>query len=71
MTPSAEELDAFHRHVLTSPTLQARLQAEQDLHGFVPLVVELGAASGFTFSAEDVRDAIRENRRRWVERWVV
>ena len=65
------QLEAFRRLVLASPDLQLRLRAEADLHDFVPLVVDLGVAHGFAFSDDDVREAMIDLRRAWLERWVV
>jgi hypothetical protein len=51
--------------------LQARLRAETDPATFVARAVALGAERGFRFSAEDVRAAMAQGRRAWVEQWML
>ena len=61
--------EQFRGLVLEDVSLQVELR---DLSGdeFVTRVVELGAAEGFEFAADDVLAAMRENKRLWIERWI-
>lgn len=61
---------AFRDVVAASPELTAALWAESDATAFEDLAVRLGRENGFTFTAGEVREAIRAGRRAWIERWV-
>jgi metal-sulfur cluster biosynthetic enzyme len=50
--------------------LQERLKQVIDRELFVDLVVRLGEEHALTFSAQDVDEALRANRRTWLERWL-
>lgn len=65
-----EDLEKFRRMVLEDLSLQARLRKFAGREEFAAGVVEAGAACGFEFTAEDVKDAMRANRRDWIERWI-
>jgi len=70
--PSGQDaFAAFRAHVLEDGGLQARLQAETDPAAFVARAVALGAERGFRFGAEDVRAAMAQGRRAWVEQWML
>jgi len=67
---SPEALDRFRDLVFEDVSLQQRLRQVSDRTLFVELVVRLGEECGFNFNARDVDDALRANRRAWIERWV-
>jgi len=69
--PAHDQFEDFREYVLSSRTLQERLDAEEDVRKFVPLVVRLGAEHGYVFADADVAQALSENRRTWMERWIV
>jgi len=68
---ASAQFEDFRAYVLSSRTLQERLDAEEDVRDFVALVVRLGAEHGFAFAEADVARALSENRRTWMERWIV
>lgn len=65
---SLESLQQFKRLVLGDGALAALLHAEDDRERFAAVVVRLGAERGFTFTREEVEEAMREARRDWVRR---
>ena len=67
---SPEALQRFCRAVFEDLTLQERLRQVIDRQLFIDLAVRVGEEHGFNFNAQDVDDALRENRRVWLERWV-
>jgi predicted ribosomally synthesized peptide with nif11-like leader len=67
---SQENFERFRQIVLEDLSLQERLRAIEEREPFVSRVVEMGAECGIEFTAEDVREAIRANRRAWIERWI-
>ena len=62
--------EKFREVVLCDATLQKMLQKPVREDVFIEDVVRLGAERGFGFTADEVRDAMRESRRVWVERWI-
>jgi hypothetical protein len=50
--------------------LQKELQNIPERDVFIARVVELGAQSGFEFTAGEVLEMMRENQRTWIERWI-
>jgi hypothetical protein len=50
--------------------LQKRLREVIDRELFVDLVVRLGEEHVLTFNAKDVDEALRANRRAWLEKWL-
>lgn len=67
---SPDALDAFCNLVFEDVTLQERLKQVIDRELFVDLVVRLGEERGCSFNAQDVDEALRANRRAWIERWL-
>lgn len=68
---SREGFQQFRTAVLAEPSLQARLRSHPaGGDDFIGRVVELGAEQGFTFTRDDVGDALGDARREWMERWV-
>ncbi len=68
---SQQRFERFRDQVLRSPELQAALRDVADIDAFMARVTALGAASGLSFSSEDVRAAMHAGRRAWFERNVV
>lgn len=69
-TASLVKLEQFKQVVLGDPLLAAALREETDRERFAALAVRLGAERGYEFTAEEVRKAMREARRAWLERWM-
>ena len=67
---SPEALERFRSLVFDEVDLQEQLRQVTDKDLFIDLVVRVGEERGFSFNAEDVKDALRANRRAWIERWV-
>lgn len=67
---SREEFEKFRHLVLQDSLLQEELRGFVERAEFVNRVVELGMSHGFEFTADDVEDAIKVNRRAWIERWI-
>lgn len=67
---SPDALARFCDLVFEDVILQDRLRQVIDKRLFVDLVVRLGEERGFSFSASDVDQAFRANRRAWIERWL-
>ena len=60
----------FAARITADPARCAALAALAAPDAFVGRVVALGAAEGFAFDAADVRAAMAEGRRRWIEQWM-
>jgi hypothetical protein len=54
--------------VLADESLQAQLRDITEGDEFIAKVIELGEDRGCKFTAEDVEEAMRSNRRTWIER---
>jgi aspartyl/asparaginyl beta-hydroxylase len=67
---SPAALENFCDAVFENIGLQERLKQVNDKELFIDLVVRLGDENGFNFNAQDVDEALRANRRAWIERWV-
>jgi hypothetical protein len=67
---SLENLEKFQLFVWQNPALQKELQNIPERDVFIARVVELGAQSGFEFTAGEVLEMMRENQRTWIERWI-
>jgi hypothetical protein len=67
---ASEHLERFRQLVLAERGLFDQLRQTADLDGFVALAVRLGAERGCVFTDQDVRAAVRECRRAWLERWI-
>jgi hypothetical protein len=65
-----QNLERFGELVLADRQLHEQLRATGDTEMFAALAVRLGGERGCVFSAEVVRDALKERRRAWLERWV-
>ena len=73
LAPAAGTGDAFicfRELVMTDLALQDQLWAASEREVFVTLAVALGESRGCVFTAEDVRQALQEGRRAWIERWL-
>lgn len=66
-----EAFAAFRAHVHADPALQAMLAEHQDSEAFVHAVLTLAADTGHRFGEQDVRAAIAQGRRDWIEQWLV
>ncbi|NVJ04345.1 hypothetical protein HUW63_03695 [Myxococcus sp. AM001] len=66
----AEAFERFRLRVLEDVTLQDALRETPDTAAFIARAIELGAAHGCHFTAEDLHEALRAARRVWRERWI-
>ena len=67
---AGEGLEGLRWLVMADAALQGQLWAETEREAFVALAVALGESRGCRFAAEDVRQALLEGRRTWIERWL-
>ena len=65
---SLDRFQPFRELVLQDPALQARLRDVVDRDEFIALVEQLGGERGYTFTGEDVNQAMQAGRRAWIER---
>ncbi|HUD47746.1 MAG TPA: Nif11-like leader peptide family natural product precursor [Candidatus Baltobacteraceae bacterium] len=70
MRIAPENLERFRHLVLADPGLHEELRHAGDLECFVALAVRLGAERDCAFTEADVRAALRECRRSWLEKWI-
>lgn len=66
-----EAFAAFRARVFADPALQARLVVQHDTEDFLRTVLTLAAETGHHFGREDVRAAMAQGRRDWIEPWLV
>lgn len=64
------ELERFRQHVLENIDLQEKLRDTIDHRVFVRSLVETGRDRGFQFSESAVEEALKIERRAWLERWI-
>jgi hypothetical protein len=67
---SLENFEKLRQIVLQDVDLQKQLQEITERDTFISRLVEIGRARDLQFESEDVLEAMRENRRVWVERWI-
>jgi predicted ribosomally synthesized peptide with nif11-like leader len=67
---SQENFERFRQLVLQDPALQLQLRSTSDRDHLVSLTRELGQEHGYSFTTEDVLEALRANQRAWIERWL-
>jgi hypothetical protein len=65
---SQQRFEQFRELVLADHSLQARLQAFEDVDAFIAEVVHAGQQCELRFTVEDVRAALQAGRRAWFER---
>ncbi len=70
MSIAPPNLERFRQLVLADRSLHRQLLQTPDLPGFVALAVRLGAERDCNFTEQEVRAALRECRRSWLERWI-
>lgn len=68
---SQESFEQFRQLVLRDRDIQRRLRETPDRESFVGATLEAGAELGYSFSAEEVSEALRAGQRAWIERWLV
>ena len=66
---SQENFEQFRRQVFSDRSLQLELRELTDQETFVNRVRQLGEECGYSFTVEDIAEAMRANRRVWIERW--
>lgn len=67
---SREDFERFRQRVLEDLSLQEALRAPMEVSAFLALATRLGAEQGCHFSAEELKDLIRDARRSWLGDWV-
>jgi hypothetical protein len=67
---ASQNLERFRQLVLADRGLFDQLRQAGGVDGFVALAVRLGAERDCVFTEEEVRAALRECRRAWLERWI-
>ncbi|HJQ69182.1 MAG TPA: aspartyl/asparaginyl beta-hydroxylase domain-containing protein [Blastocatellia bacterium] len=63
-------LERFRQAVLDDKGLLDRLRECGNKNLFIKLLVHLGRERGFSFTRDDVDEALRQSRRAWLERWI-
>ncbi|HEV2682451.1 MAG TPA: aspartyl/asparaginyl beta-hydroxylase domain-containing protein [Rhodanobacter sp.] len=66
-----EAFAAFRTHVHADPALEAMLADHHDTETFLHAVLALATETGHRFGREDVRAAMAQGRRDWIEQWLV
>jgi predicted ribosomally synthesized peptide with nif11-like leader len=67
---SQENFERFKQLVLQDAGLQEQLRGTSDRDRMVALTQQLGAERGYSFTTEDVLEALRASQREWIERWL-
>ena len=67
---SSENFDKLRQIVLSDAALQKELREISEHETFIRRVVEIGARHHLQFGDAEVLEAMRENRRVWIERWI-
>jgi predicted ribosomally synthesized peptide with nif11-like leader len=65
-----KNLERFCQLVLEDPQLHQQLRQPLVQDEFIALAIRLGQERGYSFTAEEVRAALNERRRAWLERWI-
>jgi hypothetical protein len=65
-----EALDCLREAVVDDDHLRSQLLSARDRVGFIAKVVEIAQSRGFELSADEVSEALRDERRQRYERWV-
>lgn len=66
----SDGFDAFRKLVLSDDSLQEELRSAADERSLFDKVLTLGRQRGYELSEQDLDDAVRANRRSWLERWL-
>lgn len=67
---SQENFERLRQLVLRDLSLQERLREIDERPLFIQQVVELSLERGYEITPAEVEDALRRNRRAWLERWI-
>jgi hypothetical protein len=70
LTLAPTDLERFRQLVLADPGLHEQPRQANGRESFVALAVRLGGERGCIFTDAEVRAALRECRRAWLERWI-
>lgn len=65
-----EDLEKLRQVVSRDEDLQNDLQAISDREEFIERVLEIGRTRDLKFTKEDILQAMNEQRRAWIERWI-
>ncbi|MFY1832338.1 Nif11-like leader peptide family natural product precursor [Myxococcus fulvus] len=67
---SLEDFERFRARVLEDGALQEALRGPKDVPAFIALAIRLGAERGCHFTEAELRELMREERKRWLGTWV-
>ena len=67
---SLEDFEKLRQIVLQDFSLQKELREIAEREMFISRIVEIGSERGLHFGEKEVSEALRENRRVWIERWI-
>lgn len=65
-----EDLEKLRQIVFHDAALQNDLQAISDREEFIARVLKIGSERDLKFTEEDILQAMNEQRRTWIERWI-
>jgi hypothetical protein len=65
-----EDLEKLRQIVFQNAALLNDLQAISDREEFIDRVLEIGRTRDLKFTKEDILQAMNEQRRAWIERWI-
>lgn len=65
-----ENFEKLRQIVLENASLQSELQKVSEINEFIPRVIEIGERYDLHFGEKEITEAMRENRRAWIERWI-
>ena len=65
-----EDLEKLRQIVYRDAALQNDLQAISDREEFIDRVLAIGRERDLNFTEEDILQAMNEQRRAWIERWI-
>ncbi len=60
----------FREIVLADVTLQDRLRVPLERANFIDLAVAAARENGIEIAPDEVEEALRTGRRKWIERWI-
>jgi len=65
-----EDLEKLRAIIFRDEALQKDLQAISDREEFIERVLKIGRTRNLNFTEEDVLQAMNDQRRAWIERWI-
>lgn len=65
-----KDLEKLRQIVFRDAALQSDLQAISDREEFIKRMLEIGSERDLKFTEEDILQAMNDQRRAWIERWI-